>query len=139
MLWQSRMICATASAGKWASLSIIAGLSSLGGQKQNHMNAHPYGCNGYLSAFITFKPDIAHRYWSAIQANDISTAATVIRDFDIPFFNLISSMPGGFDAGIHGVLELFGICKRWRRLPYYSLNDREMEILADGLKRIGIM
>lgn len=116
--------------GRWAVLS--------GGQKQNHMCIYPYGCAGYLSTFITFKPDIARRYWSAIEAGDISAATTIIRKFDMPFFDLISGMQGGFDAGIHGVLELFGICKRWRRLPYYSLSDVEMDRLAKGLEDIGI-
>ena len=110
-----------------------------GGQKQNHMNAHPYGCHGYLSTFITFKPEVAHRYWSAIQANDLPAAVSVIRDLDLPFFDLISAVPGGFDAGLHGVLELFGICKRWRRPPYYSLSDADMETLAHQLRRIGIL
>ncbi len=39
-------------------------------------------------------------------------------------------LPGGFDAGIHGALELFGIAKRWRRATYYDLNETEMESLA---------
>ena len=110
-----------------------------GGQKQNHMNAHPYGCDGYLSTFIAFKPEVAHRYWAAVQADDIPSAAAVIRDFDMPFFDLISGMPGGFDAGIHGVVALFGICERWRRPPYYSLSDADMERLDDGLRSIGIL
>ena len=33
---------------KWA---VIAG-----GQKQHHLNTYPYGCDGYLSTFITFNP-----------------------------------------------------------------------------------
>ncbi|MBT4819635.1 MAG: hypothetical protein HON70_28250, partial [Lentisphaerae bacterium] len=59
--------------------------------------------------------------------------------FDLPFFELIMGMPGGFDAGIHGVLELFGICQRWRRPPYYSLNDGDMDRLASGLQDLGIL
>lgn len=110
-----------------------------GGQKQNHLNAHPYGCDGYLSTFITFKPEIAQHYWAAIVSNDLTTARDVIRDTDLPFFGLMMSMTGGFDAGIHGVLELFGICQRWRPLPYHSLTDAEMELLATGLHRLDIL
>ncbi len=116
---------------KWAVIS--------GGQKQNHLNTHPYGCDGYLSTFITFSPEIARRYWSAIENNNISAAAAVIRDFDFPFFNLISGVNGGFDAGIHGVLELFGICSRWRRSPYHNLSDADMERIRDGLRNMGIL
>ena len=116
---------------RWAVMS--------GGGKRNHLNTHPYGCDGYLSTFITFKPDVAKRYWSAIEGNNLPGAAAVIRDVELPLFDLLHSLKGGFDAGIHGILELFGICKRWRRPPYYSLSDGEMKHLADGLKRIGVL
>ena len=117
--------------GRWAVFA--------GGQKQNHMNMHPYGCDGYMSTFITFKPEIAHRYWAAVSAGDLGSAAAVIRDFDLPFFELLGGFTGGFDAALHGVLELFGICRRWRPAPYYSLSDAEMETLADGLRRIHVL
>ena len=110
-----------------------------GGQKQNHMNMHPYGCDGYLSTFVTFKPEIAHRYWSAVQAGDLSAAVAVIRDYDLPFFDLIMGFTGGFDAALHGVLEISGICNRWRPPPYYSLSDAEMETLTDELRAIKIL
>lgn len=112
---------------RWA---IIAG-----GQKQHHLNTYPYGCDGYLSTFITFKPEIANRYWTAVQANDMAGACAVIRDYDFPYFNFIAGLKGGFDAGMHGVYELFGIARRWRRKPYYSLNDQEMEQLAEFFRQ----
>ena len=40
---------------------------------------------------------------------------------------------GGWNAGAHGMLQLYGIAKRWRRMPYTSLDDREIEKLADLL------
>ena len=110
-----------------------------GGLKQNHMNIHPYGCDGYLSTFITFKPSIAHEYWKAIEENDKSRAIAIIRDYDMPFFDFIFTFPGGFDACIHGCYELFGITGRWRRRPFYTLNDGEMERLADFLKKKNIL
>jgi len=110
-----------------------------GGQKQNHMDLHPYGCDGFMSTFIQFKPEIAHRYWAAIQTNDVREAATVIRDYDHPFFELIMGFTGGFDAALRGIFEMFGISKRWRPPPYYSLNDAEMEKLADALRGLKIM
>jgi 4-hydroxy-tetrahydrodipicolinate synthase len=108
-----------------------------GGQKQNHLDLHPYGCHGYLSTFITFAPEIARRYWSAIERDDVPEAVTVIRDCDMPFFEHGISVEGGFDAAIHGALELAGICGRWRRAPYRSLSDHDMDELADLLQRIG--
>jgi hypothetical protein len=43
------------------------------------------------------------------------------------------------DAAVHGMLELTGKADRWRRPPYYSLNDQQMERLADFLKRQGVL
>lgn len=108
-----------------------------GGQKQNHLGLHPYGCDGYLSTFISFRPEIAHRYWAAIRADDMVAARSVIRDHDMPYFDYAIGATGGFDAVFHGALELAGVCGRWRRPPYYSLSDEEMERLGDLLARIG--
>jgi len=110
-----------------------------GGLKQNHLNMHPYGCDGYLSTFITFKPEIAHAYWSAIEAQNLTAAREIIAGYEMPFFNYIMGLPGGFDAGIHGMSELYGIYGRWRRKPYYSLNDEEMEGLAAHLRGLGLL
>jgi dihydrodipicolinate synthase/N-acetylneuraminate lyase len=105
-----------------------------GGQKVNHMDMWPYGCDGYLSTFMSFRPDIAYQYWSAIEARDLEAARAIIRDYDMPFFDFISGFTGGWNAGLHGTLEVFGIAKRWRRKPYYSLDDAEMEKLREFLK-----
>ncbi len=110
-----------------------------GGQKQNHMNMHPYGVDGYLSTFLNFKPEVAHAYWSAIEANDLPAARRVIADIDMPFFQFISSLPGGFDAGVHAAYEVFGVAGRWRRPPYYSLSDEEMERVADFFRVRGLL
>jgi hypothetical protein len=40
---------------------------------------------------------------------------------------------------MHAAFELAGIYKRWRRKPYYSLNDQEMEALADFLKKLTLL
>lgn len=110
-----------------------------GGQKQNHLNAHPYGCHGYLSSFLSFHPDTAKRYWRAIEADDIDQAQAVIRDIDMPFFDYILGMEGGFDAGVHGILELTGIAQRWRPPPYHSLTDAQMDELRTFLQGLGVL
>ena len=109
-----------------------------GGRKQNHINMATFGAHGYLSTFLTFKPDVAHRYWDAWREGRVADAAEVISSIDIPFFSLICGMRGGFDAGLHGVLELFGLAERWRPKPYVSLDDAEMEQLKVGLAAIGV-
>ena len=105
-----------------------------GGQKANHMNMYPYGCDGYLSTFIKFRPEVSQRYWQAIETSDLATASRIIRDIDNPYFDFIDTLPGGFNAGAHGSLEVAGVAGRWRRPPYYSLNDADMEKLTAFLK-----
>ena len=108
-----------------------------GGQKQTHMDMLPYGCDGYMSTFIKFKPDVAHAYWSAVEKGDLHSAVDVIARYDMPLFDyLYNTFPAGGDAAQHAVLELAGICGRWRRSPLPDLSDEEMErlkaFLADG-------
>lgn len=110
-----------------------------GGQKQNHLDVVPYGCDGYLSTYIKFKPEITRRYWTAVHAADWDGVRDIIRDFDMPYFDLIMGLPGGFNAGLHGTLELFGVAQRWRRKPYYSLSDSEMEALAGFFTSRGLL
>ena len=101
-----------------------------GGQKQNHMNMWPYGCDGYLSTFCNFRPDVSRQYWAAIEAADLAAARRIIAQVDMPYFDYIVHLSGGFDAGIHATYELYGLGKRWRRPPYHSLSDAEMDELA---------
>jgi 4-hydroxy-tetrahydrodipicolinate synthase len=117
--------------GRWA---VIAG-----GQKQHHLNAYPYGCDAYLSTFMAFKPEIAREYWSAVQQGRVSEAARIVREVDVPLFDMLIALPGGFDAGIHGAMELFGVAQRWRRAPYYNLNDTEMEELRRFFGERGLL
>jgi dihydrodipicolinate synthase/N-acetylneuraminate lyase len=94
------------------------------------MELWPYGCRGYLSTFTTFRPEVTHAYWAAIGAGDVATAVAIIDEIDRPFFNHILAMRGGFDAALHGIMELTGLAQRWRRPPFYSLSDEEMDLLS---------
>ena len=108
---------------RWAVIS--------GGLKENHLSHLPYGCDGYFSTFMKFRPEVAHAYWRAVQGQDWAAVRRIIGEIEVPWFDLIMGLPGGFDAGIHGTLELFGICGRWRRMPYHTLSDAEIEPLRD--------
>jgi len=110
-----------------------------GGLKQNHMNMVPYGADGYLSTYMSCKPEIAWRYWDAVQSGQLEVARDIIRDYDFPLFEILRRCEGGSDAGIHGMCELFGVMNRYRRSPYHSLTDPQMEQLADELSRVGIL
>jgi 5-dehydro-4-deoxyglucarate dehydratase len=107
------------------------------GNKRAILGNMPFGCDGYMSTFIGFKPDIAKEFWKAVVAHDEATIQRIIREVDIPFWDFLEASPGGFDAVIHGILELKGLGGRWRRKPYYSLNDDEMEKLSHFLRSKG--
>lgn len=108
-----------------------------GGLKQNHINMLPYGVDGYFSMHVTFNPGIARKYWSAIKTGQMDNAIAIVKDYDMPLFDLLGSLEGGFDAGIHGVLEILGLGKRYRRAPYHTLTDKQIEKLNDFLKLKG--
>lgn len=110
-----------------------------GGQKQNHLDMHAYGCDGYMSTFIHFNPAIAHRYWTLVVAGDVAAAAALIDRYDRPYMDRILSLPGGFDAGFHATLEVAGLAGRWRRAPYHSLTAREYEEFAGFLHASGML
>jgi 4-hydroxy-tetrahydrodipicolinate synthase len=106
-----------------------------GGQKQNHLNILPYGCDGYFSTFSNFRPSVAHDYWVAVQAGDLVRMREIIRTYDIPFFDFtLNQPPVPWVSWMYGTLELFGVCQRWNRPPCYTLNSEEMERLADFFK-----
>ena len=114
---------------KWAVIS--------GGRKENHLDLLPYGCDGYFSTFSKFHPPVAQAYWQAIRNEDLAQATQIIERHDIPFFDQLVTMPGGFDAASHALFEIHGLAQRWRRKPYYSLTDEELEQLADFCRRRG--
>ena len=117
--------------GTWAVIS--------GGQKQNHLDLHAYGCDGYMSTFMHFNPSVAKRYWAAVSTGDLAAATDVIERFDRPYFDRVMTMPGGFDAGIHATLQAAGLAGRWRRAPYHDLPDAEYEAFAAFLADEGLL
>jgi len=107
------------------------------GSKSMVLNNVPFGCDGYLSSFIIVYPEIAHTFWREVQARDDSLVRKIVAEVDLPSWELMVSLPGGFDAVVHGILEAKGLAQRWRRNPYYSLNDQEAEKVADYLRGKG--
>jgi dihydrodipicolinate synthase/N-acetylneuraminate lyase len=111
---------------RWAIIS--------GGQKQNHLDMHPYGVDGYMSSFLHLNPSVAQAYWAAIRAGDLAAAADVIERYDRPLFDALLGLPGGFDAGIHAAFEAVGLAGRWRRGPYHDLTDTEYGAFVERLQ-----
>ena len=78
---------------RWAVIS--------GGLKENHLSHLPYGCDGYFSTFMKFRPEVAHAYWRAVLEQDWAAVRRIIGEIEMPWFDFIRGLPGGFDAGIH--------------------------------------
>ena len=116
---------------RWAIIS--------GGQKQNHLDMHPYGVDGYMSSYLHVNPSVAHAYWAAIVAGDLAAAADVIERYDRPLFDALLRLPGGFDAGIHAAFEAVGLAQRWRRGPYHDLSDGEYGSFVERLQEGGLL
>jgi dihydrodipicolinate synthase/N-acetylneuraminate lyase len=110
-----------------------------GGQKQNHFDMYAYGCDGYMSTYLHFRPEVSFAYWRAVRAGDLAACAEIIRVYDHPWFEYAEREAGAFDAMFHATQEIFGIGGRWRRAPYHSFDDEQMERLRafyDGLPAI---
>jgi 4-hydroxy-tetrahydrodipicolinate synthase len=107
--------------------------------KELHMNIYPYGVDGWMSTYMTFKPEIAWRYKAAIDARDLEAARIILRDYELPLLEFLGTFDGGFDAGVHGLLEIYGLAKRYRRPPYHSLTDDQMRTLSGFLKKKGLL
>lgn len=117
--------------GKYAFMS--------GGRMENHMDVAPYKVDGYLSIFERFAPKPEREYWKAYTAGDMQECARVIETYEVPFMDMISSIPLHFDAMIHGMMEIMGLCERWRRLPYTVATDAQMDVLRGFLQEKGLL
>ncbi|WP_135556005.1 dihydrodipicolinate synthase family protein [Paenibacillus cymbidii] len=118
-------------AGHWTFLS--------GGRKENHLDVLPYGADAYLSIYSRFRPDIAHRYWAAVQAGDLTEAVSIITTYDIPYMDFVAKLGVDFDSVTHGAMELFGVAERWRRLPYHSLTDEQLGKLREFFEGLDLL
>jgi len=107
-----------------------------GGLKENYLDIMPYKVNGYISVYIRFKPEIAHNFWNAVNNHDINEAVRIIQKYEQPFIEELSQKTGlDNDAVIHASMEIYGVCKRWRRMPYKNANENQMEIIRDFISQ----
>ena len=60
---------------------------------------------------------------------DLREATAIVNRYDIPFMNFCAAHGLHFDAVVHGAMELAGLAPRWRRAPYSSLDDAQLELL----------
>lgn len=118
-------------AGRWGVFA--------GGGLRNHLNMHPYGCDGFMDRHMSFAPHISHRYWDALTTGRTAEAMTVIREIEVPGEKFMESFPVGRDAVVHGLMEVAGICGRWRRAPYPSLSDADLAKVKAWATEFGLL
>ncbi len=75
----------------------------------------------------------------AIEAEDLMTARAIIRDYEVSIYDFSAELHSDLDCLRHGAMELFGVTSRWRRKPYVSMTDEDMDRLADYFKRLSLM
>ena len=69
---------------------------------------------------------------------DIKTAVELVEQYDSAFFAMVAANGMNFSAAIQGMYEIAGLGSRWRRSPYSSLTDAQMEILRQFLAERGL-
>ena len=105
-----------------------------GGRAFNYMDVAPFGADGYLSVYSRVYPELSNRWWNAYHSGDIKTAVDLVERYDSAFFDMADDNGMHFSAAIQGMFEVAGLGSRWRRAPYSSLTDAQMEILCQFLK-----
>jgi len=107
-----------------------------GGLNKNHLWLLERGCGScYMATFLAFAPQTEHRYWKAVEADDLKQAQAVVDQYETPLFDQLRALPCGWNAGMHATLALHGITKRWLPKPYLSASDKTMEQLKDFLRQ----
>ena len=109
-----------------------------GGRAENHLDVAPYKVDGYLSMFASFDVDIENNYWNAFKSGNYEKAARHIAEVEIPFLQLTEKLNVNFDALLHACFEIKGLAQRWRRSPYSSVSDEQMELIKSFLDNIKI-
>lgn len=100
-----------------------------GGGLWRNYTQWPFGCRAFMSPWCNIKPEVNRQYYTAMQRNDIESASRVITMLDWPLFDLSDTYTGGWQTMWRAILELAGLARRYRRPPFPSATDAEMERL----------
>lgn len=108
-----------------------------GGTASGFLAEVPYGADGYLSVYARCFPQISDEFWKTYKTGTLLQAAKVVEKYELPLRDLWNSMH--FDAVNHALQELAGVGTRYRRAPYSSLTDEQMEKLKELIKSFGVI
>ena len=100
-----------------------------GGRAFNYMDVAPFGADGYLSVYSRVFPEVSNAFWKAYHEGDMPEAVRLVEEYDSAFFGFCAKNGVHFSAAIQGLYEIAGVGRKWRRTPYSSLSDEEMEKL----------
>ena len=110
-----------------------------GGRAYNFLDTAAYGADGYLSVYARMYPQISGRFWSAYTGGNMREAISLVERYDIALFaEFIAKNGMDFSAVIQGMYETAGVGSRWRRFPYSSLNDEQMDKLKSFVSERGL-
>ena len=110
-----------------------------GGGLWRNYTQWPLGVRAFFSYPSSFAPQIAERWWHALQEGDVKMAGTIITQIEDPFWGLAADVVGGGQAVWRTALELNGIASRHLRGPALSATDEEVEKIGAVLERIGLV
>ena len=110
-----------------------------GGLKTLFLQHEPYGADGYLSVFGRIFPSVSNAFWKCHSEGNREKAMEIIEKYEMPLINFWQSGGKNFDATIHGMYEAAGLGKRWRRTPYSSLTDSQMEDVREFLEKLNLI
>lgn len=109
-----------------------------GGRAFNFLDQAPFGADGYLSVYSRVYPAVSNLFWEYYTAGKMKEAVELVEKYDIGFFDFVAEKGIHFSAAIQGMYEIAGVGTRWRRAPYSSLTDAQMEGLTAFIKRLGL-
>ncbi|MBS1798418.1 MAG: dihydrodipicolinate synthase family protein [Acidobacteria bacterium] len=111
-----------------------------GGRMKNHLWLWQQGCGQtFMATFLAFAPAIEKHYWTRLQNGDAIGAQALIEQYENPFFDYLLALPCGWNAGMHAILSIHGITKKWLPRPYLSASDETVAQLKDYLRQHGML
>ncbi|OGG47152.1 MAG: hypothetical protein A3F84_19030 [Candidatus Handelsmanbacteria bacterium RIFCSPLOWO2_12_FULL_64_10] len=110
-----------------------------GGGKARHLMLWPAGVRASFSIHIHFAPEVTQAYWKVLEGGDLAEARRVVDTYDQPLFRMGETFSGGLDSLIHCAMEVFGVASRWRRPPFVSAGEEDVERLRGFFQGAGLL
>lgn len=109
-----------------------------GGDDARYLYGYAYGSPAYFSILYTYAPEIAQKFWEAIQKKDLKTAVSIVSKYDVPFIKQFT--PAFWCAA----LEYLGGSQRYIRpkkgdpSKFKTLTGEELTDMKEFLCKIGL-